>query len=126
MKTGHIQIVLNDQPLEVVSNITAAMLLNQLKRHQPGTALAVNQVIDDGGGLCVVRNGQVQCHLPLPIAGLMSTDTADSLAEQIDALKAAVVALQKRVDDLQAAQKKPEPTKDGKDAAKDAGEGGKK
>ncbi|AJJ18970.1 MULTISPECIES: sulfur carrier protein ThiS [Yersinia] len=45
MTTGHIQIVLNDQPLEVVSNITAAMLLNQLKRHQPGTALAVNQVI---------------------------------------------------------------------------------
>ncbi|HGV9228274.1 adenine deaminase [Citrobacter amalonaticus] len=52
-------------------------------------ALAVNQVIDDGGGLCVVRSGQVQCHLPLPIAGLMSTDTADSLAEQIDALKVA-------------------------------------
>ncbi|MFB5188542.1 sulfur carrier protein ThiS [Yersinia intermedia] len=45
MKTGHIQIVLNDQPLEVVSNITAAMLLNQLKCHQPGMALAVNQVI---------------------------------------------------------------------------------
>ena len=52
-------------------------------------ALAVNQVIEDGGGLCVVRNGQVQCHLPLPIAGLMSTDTADSLAGQIDALKTA-------------------------------------
>ncbi|EOP1537346.1 adenine deaminase C-terminal domain-containing protein [Escherichia coli] len=52
-------------------------------------ALAVNQVIQDGGGLCVVRNGQVQSHLPLPIAGLMSTDTAQSLAEQIDALKAA-------------------------------------
>ena len=52
-------------------------------------ALAVNQVIQDGGGLCVVRNGQVQSHLPLPIAGLMSTDTAQSLAEQIDTLKAA-------------------------------------
>ena len=52
-------------------------------------SLAVNQVIQDGGGLCVVRNGQVQSHLPLPIAGLMSTDTAQSLAEQIDALKAA-------------------------------------
>ncbi|WP_336220162.1 adenine deaminase [Citrobacter amalonaticus] len=52
-------------------------------------ALAVNQVITDGGGLCVVRQGQVQCHLPLPIAGLMSTDTADSLADKIDALKAA-------------------------------------
>ncbi|MEI6962439.1 adenine deaminase C-terminal domain-containing protein, partial [Escherichia coli] len=50
---------------------------------------AVNQVIHDGGGLCVVRNGQVQSHLPLPIAGLMTTETAQSLAEQIDALKAA-------------------------------------
>ena len=52
-------------------------------------ALAVNQVIEDGGGLCVVHRGQVQSHLALPIAGLMSTDTADSLAEQIDRLKAA-------------------------------------
>lgn len=52
-------------------------------------ALAVNQVIADGGGLCVVRHGRVQSHLALPIAGLMSTDTAQSLAEQIDALKAA-------------------------------------
>lgn len=32
-------------------------------------ALAVNQVIQDGGGLCVVRNGQVQSHLPLPLPG---------------------------------------------------------
>lgn len=52
-------------------------------------AQAVNQVIQDGGGLCVVRGGEVRSHLPLPIAGLMSTDTAQSLAEQIDALKAA-------------------------------------
>jgi len=53
----------------------------------------------------------------------------DVATRQIDALKAAVVALQMRVDELQAAQKKPEPAtpaKDGKDAAKGAGEGGKK
>ncbi|WP_390900133.1 sulfur carrier protein ThiS [Yersinia rohdei] len=36
---------LNDQPLEVANNITAEQLLNQLNQHQPGTALAVNQVI---------------------------------------------------------------------------------
>ena len=52
-------------------------------------ALAVNQVIADGGGQCVVREGKVQSHLPLPIAGLMSTDTADTLAAKIDDLKAA-------------------------------------
>ncbi|OWF77625.1 sulfur carrier protein ThiS [Yersinia frederiksenii] len=37
--------MLNDQPLEVEANITADKLLNQLNRHQPGTALAINQVI---------------------------------------------------------------------------------
>jgi len=46
----------------------------------------------------------------------------DAATRQIEALKAAVVALQKNVETLQAAQKKPEPaapTRDGKDAAKD-------
>lgn len=50
-------------------------------------ALAVNQVIQDGGGLCVVHDGRVQSHLPLPVAGLMSNETAESLAHHIDALK---------------------------------------
>ena len=53
----------------------------------------------------------------------------DAATRQIEALKAAVVALQKRVDELQAAQKKPEPAtpaKDGKDATKESGEGAKK
>ncbi|AIN17445.1 thiamine biosynthesis protein ThiS [Yersinia rochesterensis] len=45
MKSKHINIVLNDQPLEVECAITAAMLLQQLNRHQPGTALAINQAI---------------------------------------------------------------------------------
>ncbi|MFL4558897.1 sulfur carrier protein ThiS [Yersinia kristensenii] len=45
MKSEHINIVLNDQPLEVECTITAAMLLQQLNCHQPGTALAINQVI---------------------------------------------------------------------------------
>ncbi|CNJ20350.1 sulfur carrier protein ThiS [Yersinia frederiksenii] len=43
--TNHMRIVLNDQPLEVETDITADKLLNQLNRHQPGTALAINQVI---------------------------------------------------------------------------------
>ena len=45
MTTTHMQIMLNDQPLKVEIAITAEMLLQQLNRHQPGTALAVNQVI---------------------------------------------------------------------------------
>ncbi|HDL8285590.1 TPA: sulfur carrier protein ThiS [Yersinia enterocolitica] len=45
MKSDHINIVLNDQPLGVECTITVEKLLQQLNRHQPGTALAVNQVI---------------------------------------------------------------------------------
>ncbi|HDL6963556.1 TPA: sulfur carrier protein ThiS [Yersinia enterocolitica] len=45
MKSDHMNIVLNDQPLEVECTITVEKLLQQLNRHQPGTALAVNQVI---------------------------------------------------------------------------------
>ncbi len=45
MTTTHMQIMLNDQPLEIEIAITAEMLLQQLNRHQPGTALAINQVI---------------------------------------------------------------------------------
>ncbi|HHH0075017.1 TPA: sulfur carrier protein ThiS [Yersinia enterocolitica] len=45
MKSDHINIVLNDQPLEMEYTITVEKLLQQLNRHQPGTALAVNQVI---------------------------------------------------------------------------------
>ncbi|MEG1209875.1 MAG: adenine deaminase [Leclercia sp.] len=52
-------------------------------------ALAVNQVIADGGGLCVVHDGQIEHALALPVAGLMSTWPADILAQQIDLLKIA-------------------------------------
>ncbi|CNI38735.1 sulfur carrier protein ThiS [Yersinia pekkanenii] len=56
MKTTHLQIVLNNQPLEVEINITAEMLLQQLNRHQPGTALAINQII-------IPRTDWEQCQL---------------------------------------------------------------
>lgn len=52
-------------------------------------ACAVNQVINDNGGLCVVRHGAVASHLPLPIGGLMSAKPAQELATQIDLLKTA-------------------------------------
>lgn len=58
-------------------------------RHPAEMACAINQVIHDGGGLCVARQGAVVHHLPLPVAGLMSTCTAEELAQQIDRLKAA-------------------------------------
>ncbi|MBW7980979.1 adenine deaminase [Enterobacillus tribolii] len=52
-------------------------------------ALAVNRLISGGGGLCVVYDGEVQSHLPLPIAGLVSDRSAAEIADAIDSLKAA-------------------------------------
>jgi hypothetical protein len=45
----------------------------------------------------------------------------DAASRQIEALRATVASLQKDVEALQASQKKPEPAKDDKAAAKDGG-----
>lgn len=39
------KITLNDHPLELEQALSISALLEQLERHQPGTALAVNQRI---------------------------------------------------------------------------------
>ncbi|RFQ47896.1 sulfur carrier protein ThiS [Listeria monocytogenes] len=39
------KIRLNDQPLELAQPLSVDALLEQLERHQPGTALAINQTI---------------------------------------------------------------------------------
>lgn len=39
------KIVVNDQPLTLDAPLSLLALLEQLDRHQPGTALAVNQTI---------------------------------------------------------------------------------
>uniref|UniRef100_A8G8F1 Thiamine biosynthesis protein ThiS n=1 Tax=Serratia proteamaculans (strain 568) TaxID=399741 RepID=A8G8F1_SERP5 len=39
------KIRLNDQPLELAQPLSISALLEQLERHQPGTALAINQII---------------------------------------------------------------------------------
>jgi sulfur carrier protein len=39
------KIRLNEQPLELAQPISISALLQQLERHQPGTALAINQTI---------------------------------------------------------------------------------
>ncbi|HHZ8505892.1 TPA: adenine deaminase [Morganella morganii] len=52
-------------------------------------ALAVNQLIAGGGGMCVVADGRVLSHAALPIAGLMSDKTAEKIAAEIESLKAA-------------------------------------
>ncbi|CAI1231309.1 sulfur carrier protein ThiS [Serratia quinivorans] len=39
------KIRLNDQPLELAQPLSVSALLQQLERQQPGTALAINQII---------------------------------------------------------------------------------
>ncbi|WP_437611648.1 sulfur carrier protein ThiS [Erwinia sp. V71] len=39
------KIVVNDEPMTLTSPLSLSELLEQLARHQPGTALAVNQAI---------------------------------------------------------------------------------
>lgn len=49
--------------------------------------LAVNALIEQGGGFCVVQNNKVQSLLPLPVAGLISLKTAAEIAEGIEDLR---------------------------------------
>lgn len=52
--------------------------------------LAARTLAECGGGQCVVSGGEVRATLPLPIAGLMSDQPAETvIAQQADLLKAA-------------------------------------
>lgn len=51
--------------------------------------VAVNTLITHGGGFSVVDQGDVKKVLPLPIAGLMSLENAETLARELDYLRAA-------------------------------------
>ncbi len=50
---------------------------------------AVREIINMGGGLAVAGGGRVRARLPLPVAGLMSVDDAQTVAIQIEELKRA-------------------------------------
>lgn len=52
--------------------------------------LAGNTIRKNKGGLAFVLNGRVVGELALPVAGLMSTETAEAVEEKLQALKAAL------------------------------------
>ena len=54
--------------------------------------LAGNTVRKNKGGLAFALNGRVVGELPLPVAGLMSTESAETVEEKLQALKAALKA----------------------------------
>jgi adenine deaminase len=49
-------------------------------------AMAANVLAERGGGMVAVRDGQVLALVPLPVAGLMSTETVEVVDQQIRAL----------------------------------------
>jgi len=53
-------------------------------------ALAVNRLIELGGGFVAVQGGVVRAELALPFAGLMSLDAFEDVRHKLEALRAAV------------------------------------
>jgi adenine deaminase len=51
-------------------------------------ALAANALAERGGGMLVVRDGQVRAVVELPIAGLMSDERAEVVARKAEAVLA--------------------------------------
>jgi adenine deaminase len=56
-------------------------------------ALAVNRLIDMRGGFAVADGGKITAELALPIAGLMSPEPFEAIAEKLDHLRDAAKAL---------------------------------
>ncbi len=56
-------------------------------------ALAANTLIQSKGGLCVVKDGAVLGHVPLPIAGLMNPAPVEEVAHMVEQLERAWDAL---------------------------------
>ncbi|RCK52391.1 adenine deaminase [Thalassospira profundimaris] len=52
-------------------------------------ALAVNRLIEMGGGFAVANGGKITADLPLPVAGLMSEKPFETISEDLEHLRAA-------------------------------------
>jgi adenine deaminase len=60
--------------------------------HEADMLLAVETLAKTQGGVCVVQDGQVKAHVPLPVAGLISDLRAPAVAAQTETLKQAWTA----------------------------------
>ena len=59
---------------------------------QEAMAKAGNCIAEMGGGVCLVKNDKVEASIPLPIAGLMSEEPVETVAEQAEGLNRALMA----------------------------------
>ncbi len=53
-------------------------------------ALAANELIKVGGGICVVVDGKVEALMPLPLAGLMTLESVEVAAKQVTKIEHAL------------------------------------
>ena len=53
-------------------------------------AVAANALRESGGGIAVVQNGRVLARLSLPFAGLMSLDSVEKTAENLEKVEEAI------------------------------------
>ncbi|NWF54461.1 MAG: adenine deaminase [Syntrophaceae bacterium] len=67
--------------------IVVAGVNDQEMRH------AVEEIVKMQGGFAAVQGGRVKASLPLPIAGLMSLESAETVASQMEKIKTAAKAL---------------------------------
>jgi len=56
-------------------------------------AMAVNRILEMGGGIVVCNEGKVHAELALPVAGLMSNQRIEEIAERLNDLQAKATAL---------------------------------
>ncbi|SDC08449.1 Adenine deaminase [Pelagirhabdus alkalitolerans] len=52
-------------------------------------AIAANKLVELGGGMLVVEDGEVLAEVPMPVAGLMSDRKAEEVVQQVQQLEAA-------------------------------------
>lgn len=64
-----------------------------LYRDPNSALLCLEALRKTGGGMCAVQNGRIEALLPLPIAGLMSSERCEKVAAQIEQMEAAMQSL---------------------------------
>jgi adenine deaminase len=55
-------------------------------RKETDMALALNRMLELGGGIVLAHEGRVRSEIPLPLGGLMSLESLERLASQMDSL----------------------------------------
>ncbi|EJW19448.1 amidohydrolase family protein [Paenibacillus alvei] len=60
---------------------------------QADMALAANTVIADQGGFCVVDDGKVIAHIPLPVGGILSEEPFEEFGQAVKRLREAMESL---------------------------------